>query len=127
MKSIFVSGAASIGQDCVIFQQVTIGSNTLGDAKRFGAPRIGTRCYIGAGAKIIGKVTIGDDVRIGANAVVTRDVPSKCVVVNGVQNVLERAEVDNRFYSFRGRWVYFSDGKWKPVEDGAVLDKLKSS
>ena len=107
MKSIFVSGAATLGRDCVIFQQVTIGSNTLADSKNLGAPTIGDRCYVGAGAKIIGNVRIGDDVRIGANAVVSRDT------------------VDNRFYSFRGRWMYFAGGGWSPVEDAAVLARLE--
>lgn len=125
MKSIFVSGAATLGRDCVLFQQVTIGSNTLADSKGFGAPTIGDRCYIGAGAKIVGNVRIGDDVRIGANAVVSRDVPSNSVVVPGEQVVLSRDAVDNRFYSFRGRWMYFAGGGWTAVEDAAVLARLE--
>lgn len=126
MKSIFVSGAATLGRDCVIFQQVTIGSNTLADSKGFGAPTIGDRCYIGAGAKIVGKVSIGDDVRIGANAVVSRDVPSRSVVIPGEQIVLSRDSLDNRFYSFRGRWMYFAGGSWQPVVDSEVLTRLNA-
>lgn len=45
-----------------------------------GYPTIGNRCFIGAGAKIIGNIIIGDDVVIGANAVVTKDIPSGSVV-----------------------------------------------
>lgn len=125
MKSIFVSGAATLGRDCVIFQQVTIGSNTLPDSKGFGAPTIGDRCYVGAGAKIVGRVLIGDDVRIGANAVVSRDVPSRSVVVPGEQVIYSRESLDNRFYSFRGRWMYFSGGDWHPVVDAEVLARLE--
>ncbi len=54
MKGIFVSSGAIIGDNCVIFQQVTIGSNTLRDSKGYGAPQIGNNVFIGAGAKIVG-------------------------------------------------------------------------
>jgi serine O-acetyltransferase len=47
---------------------------------RNGYPKIGSRVFVGAGAKILGNVTIGDDVVIGANAVVTKDIPSGAVV-----------------------------------------------
>jgi len=70
MRGIFVSNEAEVGMDCVIFQQVTIGSNTARDAHRPGSPRLGHRIYIGAGAKIIGGIELGDGCRIGANAVV---------------------------------------------------------
>ena len=78
---IFISVGAKIGKNCVIFHQVTIGSNTLADSKGKGAPVIGDNVYIGCGAKIIGNVTIGDNARIGANCVVTKDVPENCTVV----------------------------------------------
>ena len=125
MKSIFISGSAVIGSNCVIFQQVTIGSNTLPDSKGTGAPSIGDNCYIGAGAKIIGNVRIGDNVRIGANSVVYKDVPGNSVVLSGEQKTVTKETVlDNRFYSFDGRWVYYDDSKWLPVADEAVLSKL---
>jgi serine acetyltransferase len=57
---------------------VTLGNNGYEDP--FGAPRLGNRVQMGAGAKIIGRVVIGDDVVIGANAVVVHDVPSGSVV-----------------------------------------------
>jgi serine O-acetyltransferase len=103
VKGIFVSGGARIGENCVIFQQVTIGSVTHPDAKRAGSPQIGDNVYIGAGAKIVGQVTVGDNVRIGANAVVYKDVPDNCVVVGGEQRVIQKSEsLDNRFYVFDG-------------------------
>ena len=67
---------ARIGDDCMIMQQVTVGM--IGDGE---VPTIGDRVYIGAGAKIIGKVLIGDGARIGANAVVLTDVPANCTAV----------------------------------------------
>jgi serine O-acetyltransferase len=67
---------AVIGDDCMIMQQVTIGMIGEGEV-----PTIGNRVYIGAGAKIIGRVTVGDGARIGANAVVTEDVPANWTAV----------------------------------------------
>lgn len=125
IKSIFISGAARIGSNAVIFQQVTIGSNTLAGSKGFGAPRIGDNCYIGAGAKIVGRVTVGNNVRIGANAVVYKDVPDNSVVLSGEQRTIAAgAGIDNRFYSFRGQWCYFDAGSWRQVSDPAVLARL---
>ncbi len=68
-----------LGEDVVIMQQVTIGLQYPGQAP---APVLGERVYIGAGAKIVGSVRIGDDAVIGANAVVTRDVPADATVVD---------------------------------------------
>jgi serine O-acetyltransferase len=76
---IVVHGATVIGDDCLIRQGVTIGNAGYQDP--MGAPVIGNRVEIGAGAKIIGRIHIGDEVIIGANAVVVRDVPSRAVVV----------------------------------------------
>ncbi len=82
VTGIFISSGAVIGKDCVIFHQVTIGSNTLNDSSKKGAPVIGNNVYIGAGAKIIGSVKIGDNCRIGANCVVVKDVPNNTTVVS---------------------------------------------
>jgi serine O-acetyltransferase len=68
-----------IGDDCMIRQGATIGASD--DYDRDLAPIIGDRVQIGAGAMILGKVVIGDDVRIGPNAVVTMDIPSNSTVL----------------------------------------------
>jgi serine O-acetyltransferase len=125
MKSIFISGDSKIGRNCVIFQQVTIGSNALPDSKRAGAPEIGDNCYIGAGAKVIGKIKIGDNVRIGANAVVYEDVPDNSVVLSGEQRIIVKDHaLDNRFYRFGGKWECFDDGKYIAVVDERIILKL---
>lgn len=67
---------ARIGPNCLILQQVTIGVRS-----GQGVPRIGGHVDIGAGAKILGPITIGDHVLIGANAVVLTDVPDHCMAV----------------------------------------------
>lgn len=89
LSGIFISNGAKIGCGCVIFQQVTIGSNALKDSRAKGSPTIGKNCYIGAGAKIIGNVIIGDNVRIGANTVVTKDVPNNATVVGARCRVIK--------------------------------------
>lgn len=78
--SIFI-GAVVMGENCNLSQEVTIGVAGRGEKK--GLPRIGDRVYIAAGAKVFGKVEIGDDVAIGANAVVTKSIPD-CAVAVGV-------------------------------------------
>lgn len=103
LSGIFISGGAKIGDNCTIFQQVTIGSNTLNDSKTKGYPVIGKNCYIGAGAKIIGNVKVGDNVRIGANAVVVKDVPDNATVVGGRPRIIEHDhKLDNGFVKFKG-------------------------
>ena len=81
MKGIFISTNAMIGERTVMFQHVTVGSNNLSGER--GAPIIESDCYIGAGAKIIGKCRVGHHSRIGANAVVWKDVPENTTVVIG--------------------------------------------
>lgn len=76
---------AVVGDDCMIMQQVTIGM--IGDGE---VPTLGNRIYVGAGAKIIGKVKVGDGARIGANAVVTQDVPAGCTAVGVPARLVQR-------------------------------------
>lgn len=98
---IFISSGAKIGENCVIFHQVTIGSNTLQDSKGYGSPEIGNNVYIGCGAKIIGNVRIGNNVRIGANCIVTTDVPDNCTIVMPKPLIIEHEEpLDNTFIPF---------------------------
>jgi serine O-acetyltransferase len=82
---IVVSGYAKFGDDCRIRNGVVIGLSRAGDPC---APQIGNNVDIGAGAKVLGRITVGDNVRIGANAVVVRDVPSNSIAV-GVPAVVK--------------------------------------
>lgn len=88
-----------IGDEVTIYHQVTLGSDALDfhsihdrpltDFPDNGAPIIGNRVLIGAGAKIIGHITIGDDVRIGANAVVVHNIPPRAVVVGNPAKIVK--------------------------------------
>ena len=77
------------GSDILIEHQVTIG------AERRRAPVLGNGVFIGAGAKVIGSVRIGDGVRIGANAVVGDDVPPHCTVVGVPARSVRRRAPDS--------------------------------
>lgn len=76
---IFISGEAQLGENCIIYQQVTIGSDSYNN--KSGAPIIGNNVLIGSGAKIIGCIQIGNNVKIGANCIVTEDIPDNITVV----------------------------------------------
>ena len=96
----FVSNGAHIGKGCVIFQHVTIGSNTLEDSSRRGAPHIDDNVYIGCGAKIIGNVHVGRNARIGANCVVVKNVPPNSVtVIRGIESISKDYELNNTYIS----------------------------
>jgi serine O-acetyltransferase len=84
---IIVSGDAVFGDDCVIRNGVTVGLKHTGHR---GSPILGDRVDIGAGAKILGPIHIGNDVSIGANAVVLTNVPSNSVAVGIPARVLPR-------------------------------------
>lgn len=83
---IVVHGGAKIGDDCLIRHGVTIGnrhSDRLDEV-----PTLGNRVDVGAGAKILGKVTVGDGASIGANAVLLHDVPAGCTAVGVPARIL---------------------------------------
>ncbi len=84
LQGIFISRYAEIGENCRIYQNVTIGEV---DRK---APKIGDNCLIGAGAVIVGDIRIGNQVKIGAGAVVSMDVPDNCTVVSQPARILEK-------------------------------------
>ncbi|MGJ7035743.1 serine O-acetyltransferase EpsC [Anoxybacillus eryuanensis] len=81
-NGIVIGSGTVIGNNCTILQQVTLGEK-YGDGRdlHHRYPKIGDNVVISAGAKIIGGVHVGNNVTIGANAVVTKDVPSNSVAV----------------------------------------------
>jgi serine O-acetyltransferase len=76
---IILNAEARIGEYCNLSQQVTIGYGGRGN--KTGNPQLGDRVFVGPGAKILGPITIGNDVAIGANAVVNKDLPDRAVAV----------------------------------------------
>jgi len=95
---IFIHGDVKIGECCNISQGVSIGLG--GRGKKIGCPTIGDRVYVGPHAVILGKIEIGNDVAIGANAVVTKSMPDNAVVV-GVPAKIISSESGKDFVIFR--------------------------
>ena len=75
---VVIGETAEIGDDVMIYHGVTLGGRSLAKVKRH--PTIGDRVVIGAGAKVLGPITIGADSAIGANAVVVKDAPEGSIV-----------------------------------------------
>lgn len=84
---VVIGETTEIGDDVMVYHGVTLGGRTLQQVKRH--PTIGSRVTIGAGAKVLGPVNIGDDSAIGANAVVTHDVPAESIAT-GIPAVVRR-------------------------------------
>lgn len=91
--SVVIGETSEIGDDVTIYQGTVLGGTSLDQGKRH--PTLGNRVIVGAGAKILGPVSVGDDARIGSNAVVLKDVapgatmvgvPARPVVRNAVKN-----------------------------------------
>lgn len=77
-----------IGDDVLLYHQVTLGGTSINKVKRH--PTLGNGVLVGMGAKILGPVTIGDGCKIGANAVVNKDIPANCTVVGIPGRVVRR-------------------------------------
>ena len=84
---IVISGDAVFGDDCILRNGVTVG---LRHRLERGSPVLGNRVDIGAGAKLLGPIRIGDDAAIGANAVVLCDVPAGCSAVGIPARIIPR-------------------------------------
>ena len=86
--AVVISGDAVFGNDCILRQGVTVGLRHRGMR---GSPRLGDRVDIGAGAKLLGPIRIGNDVAIGANAVVLCDVPDHSIAIGVPARVRPRS------------------------------------
>lgn len=86
---VVIGETAEIGTDVTLYHGVTLGGVSLEKGKRH--PTLGNRVVVGAGAKILGAIQVGDSSRIGANAVVVRDVPPNSVVVGVPGQVVARS------------------------------------
>ena len=87
---VVIGETAVVGDEVLMYHQVTLGGRARGQFKRH--PTIGNRVLIGAGAKIIGNITVGDDCKIGANALVVKDVAPGTVVV-GIPSKVHQGDV----------------------------------
>ncbi len=86
---VVIGETTEIGDDVTLYHQVTLGGTSTKKGKRH--PTIGNNVVIGAGAKVLGPITIGDNCKIGANSVVIKDVPPNSTVV-GIPGKIVRRE-----------------------------------
>lgn len=86
---VVIGETAVIGDDCTLYHGVTLGGTTWQKGKRH--PTLGCDVVVGAGAKVLGPITIGDGARIGSNAVVVKAVPPGGTVVGVPGRIIERA------------------------------------
>lgn len=89
---VVIGETAEIGDDCTLYHGVTLGGTSWQEGKRH--PTLGQRVVVGAGAKILGPIVVGDDARIGSNAVVVKDVPAAKTVV-GIPGRLVKKKTEN--------------------------------
>lgn len=76
---VVIGETAVIGDDCIIFHGATLGGLKFQPVKRH--PTVGNRVLIGTGAKVLGPISVGDGAQIGANTVITKDVPPGVTMV----------------------------------------------
>ncbi|HWP00339.1 MAG TPA: serine O-acetyltransferase [Methylococcus sp.] len=85
---VVIGETAQIGDDVTLYHGTTLGGTSWNPVKRH--PTLGNGVLVGAGAKILGPITIGDNVRVGANSIVIQDVPPNCTVVGIPGRVVQR-------------------------------------
>ena len=92
-EGVVIGETTIIGDDVLIYQQVTLGGIGSEHGKRH--PTIGNNVIIGAGAKVLGNITLGDNVRVGAGSVVLEDVPENSTVVGVPGRVIQQKFVNH--------------------------------
>ncbi len=91
---IVIGETAEIGDDCTLYHGVTLGGTSWNKGKRH--PTLGRGVVIGAGAKVLGPILIGDGAKIGSNAVVVRDVPPEATAVGIPARIVNREDQERR-------------------------------
>ena len=85
---VVIGETAEIGDNCILYQGVTLGGTGKGKGKRH--PTLGNNVMVGCGAKVLGPFKIGDNVKIAANSVVLHEIPENCTAVGAPARVVRR-------------------------------------
>jgi len=95
---VVIGETAEIGEDCTLYHGVTLGGTSWAKGKRH--PTLGKGVVIGAGAKVLGPVLIGDGAKIGSNAVVVKPVPAGATAIGIPARIVESQETGGRFAAY---------------------------
>ncbi len=87
---VVIGETAVIGDDCLIYHQVTLGGMSAKDEKRH--PTLGNNVMVGTGAKVLGNIHIGDNVKIGANCIVVKDVEAGKTIIGVPGEILAKKQ-----------------------------------
>jgi len=96
--TVVINGKAVLGDNCTLGHVVTIGQTNRG--KKAGVPAIGNQVFVGAGAVVVGGITVGDNVLLAPNAYVNFDVPSNSVVSGNPGVITHRENVTDGYVNF---------------------------
>lgn len=91
---VVIGETAEIGDDCMLYQGVTLGGTSLEQTKRH--PTLGNGVTVGAGAKVLGPVEIGEESAVGANAVVVKSAPAHSVLIGVPAKDRKRREEEHK-------------------------------
>ena len=94
---VVIGETAEIGEDCTLYHGVTLGGTSWNKGKRH--PTLGNGVVVGAGAKILGPILIGDDARVGSNAVVVKNVPPGATAIGIPARIVEKEAGDKTGFS----------------------------
>ena len=117
---VVIGETAEIGDDCTLYHGVTLGGTSWEKGKRH--PTLGNNIIIGAGAKVLGPINIGENARIGSNAVVVNNVSSGATIVGVPGRPIEQKDGD-----FKQESILNSSGEFQPYAEVAGLAESRNS
>ncbi len=113
---VVIGETAEVGDDCTLYQGVTLGGTSWDKGKRH--PTLGNNVVVGAGAKILGPILIGEGGRVGSNAVVVKEVPANATVVGIPGRVVEkRSEADQKRQAIASKMGFDAYGLSRELPD----------
>jgi serine O-acetyltransferase len=123
---VVIGETAEVGDDCTIYQGVTLGGTTLHKGKRH--PTLGRFVTVSSGAKILGPFTVGDGAIVGSNAVVVKEVPSGATVVGIPARIIKMADDAHRYIGEKREFVPYGvrddDERIEPVLTQEITEPL---